>query len=167
MAGPSSKYCIWLFCQGHGSAAVGRAITLSGVVNVWRREKLWTFLSEGFVLRCHTEWQTEDDQKCVCVSVYLSALKCSKQSIRGNRQMTGPFMIVGTEAPIHDCAVVMRRRADVSAYEYDIVLSVPWIWESSLYWLPCLDGDNRVHQKKTKKKRKCNVFVLKRVQSAH
>lgn len=41
--------------------------------------------------------------------------------------MTGPFMIVGTEASIHDCAVVMRRRADVSAYEYDIVLSVPRI----------------------------------------
>lgn len=41
--------------------------------------------------------------------------------------MTGPFMIVGTEAPIHNSAVLMRRRADVSAYEYDIVLSVPWI----------------------------------------
>lgn len=63
----------------------------------------------------------------VCPSVFLSVLKCSKQSIRRNRQMTGPFMIVGTEASIHDCAVVMRRRADVSAYEYDIVLSVPWI----------------------------------------
>lgn len=41
--------------------------------------------------------------------------------------MTGPFMIVGTEDSIHDWAVVMRRRADVSAYEYDIVLSVPRI----------------------------------------
>lgn len=61
------------------------------------------------------------------LSVCLSVSKCSKQSIRGNRQMTGPFMIVGTEASIHDCAVVMRRRADVSAYEYDIVLSVPRI----------------------------------------
>lgn len=40
--------------------------------------------------------------------------------------MTGSFMTVGTEASIHG-AVVMRRRADVSAYEYDIVLSVPWI----------------------------------------
>lgn len=34
-------------------------------------------------------------------------------------------MMAGTEASIHDCAVVMRRRADVSAYEYDIVLAVP------------------------------------------
>lgn len=58
---------------------------------------------------------------CLCVCV------CSKQSIRRNRQMTGPFMIVGTEDSIHDWAVVMRRRADVSAYEYDIVLSVPRI----------------------------------------
>lgn len=61
------------------------------------------------------------------LSVCLSALKCSKQSIRRHRQMTGPFMIVGTEASIHGCAVVMRRRADVSPYEYDIVLCVPWI----------------------------------------
>lgn len=40
--------------------------------------------------------------------------------------MTGSFMVVGTEACIHS-AVVMRNRADVSAYEYDIVLSVPSI----------------------------------------
>lgn len=57
--------------------------------------------------------------------VYLSVLTCSKQSIRRNRQMTGPFMSVGTEDSIHDCAVVMRRTANVSAYEYDIVLCVP------------------------------------------
>lgn len=59
--------------------------------------------------------------------------------------MTGPFMIVGTEASIHDCAVVMRRRAGVSVYEYDIVLSVPWIWQTSLYWMHCLEADNRAH----------------------
>ena len=58
--------------------------------------------------------------------------------------MTGPFMIVRTEASINDCAGVMRRRAHVSAHEYDIVLSVPWIWETSLYWLGRLDGDNQV-----------------------
>lgn len=62
--------------------------------------------------------------------------------------MTGPFMTVGTEASIHDYAVVMRRRADVSADEYDIVLPVPWIWETSLYWLWCLDGVNQVHNGK-------------------
>lgn len=56
--------------------------------------------------------------------------------------MTGSFMAVGKEAYIHS-AVVMRRRADVSAYEYDIVLSVPWILETSLYWLQCLDTDNQ------------------------
>lgn len=39
--------------------------------------------------------------------------------------MTGPFMAVGTEDSIHDCAVVMRRTAHVSSHEYDIVLSVP------------------------------------------
>lgn len=39
--------------------------------------------------------------------------------------MTGPFMAVGTEDSIHDCAVVMRRTANVSSHEYDIVLSVP------------------------------------------
>lgn len=59
-------------------------------------------------------------------NVCLSVLKCSKQSIRRNREMTGSFMIVGTEASIHS-PVVMSRRADVSAYEYDIVLCVPWI----------------------------------------
>lgn len=36
-------------------------------------------------------------------------------------------MIVRTEASINDCAGVMRRRADVSAHEYGIVLSVAWI----------------------------------------
>lgn len=72
--------------------------------------------------------------------------------------MTGSFMIVGTEASIHS-AVVMSRSADVSAYEYDIVLSVPWIWETSLYWLRCLDADNQDHN--DKKKSKCKDFVLK------
>lgn len=61
--------------------------------------------------------------------------------------MTGSFMVMGTEASIHS-AVVMRRRADVSAYEYDIVLSVLWIWETSLYWLRCLDSDNQAHMEK-------------------
>lgn len=73
--------------------------------------------------------------------------------------MTASFMIVGTEASIHS-AVVMSRSADVSAYEYDIVLSVPWIWETSLYWLRCLDADNQDHNDK-KKKSKCKDFVLK------
>lgn len=44
--------------------------------------------------------------------------------------MTGPFMAVGTEDSIHDCAVVMRRTAHVSSHEYDIVLSVPAIGEA-------------------------------------
>lgn len=39
--------------------------------------------------------------------------------------MMGPFMAVGTEDSIHDCAVVMSRTAHVSSHEYDIVLSVP------------------------------------------
>lgn len=39
--------------------------------------------------------------------------------------MTGPFMAMGTEDSIHDCAVVMRRTAHVSSHEYDIVLSAP------------------------------------------
>lgn len=124
-----------------------RAITSSHVVSVKKKkEKLCGhfYVYVGFVLRCQTEWQTEDDQKFVCLYV----LKCSKQSISRNRQMTGPFMIVGTEASIHDCAVVMRRRADVSAYEYDIVLSVPWISETSLYWLWCLDSENQVRSEK-------------------
>lgn len=69
--------------------------------------------------------------------------------------MTGPFMIVGTEASIHDCAVVMRRRADVSAYEYDIVLSVPRIWGTSLYWLRCFHGDNKPHYDKKKGEKQC------------
>lgn len=82
--------------------------------------------------------------------------------------MTGPFMMVGTEAPIHDGAVVMRRRADVSAYEYDIVLSVPRICETSLYWIRCLAMTIRPTMKRGKKKTsKCNVFVLKRAESAY
>lgn len=77
--------------------------------------------------------------------------------------MTGPFMIVGTEAPIHDCAVVMRRRADVSVYEYDIVLSVPWIWETSLRWLRCLDDDNQVHnEKKEREKKEMQCFCFEK-----
>lgn len=71
--------------------------------------------------------------------------------------MTGPFMIVGTEASIHDCAVVMRRRDDVSSYEYDIVLSVPWIWQSSLHWLRCWCWQSGPRWKK-KMERKCFCF---------
>lgn len=101
-----------------------------------------------FVPQCHTEGQNWGWSK-----IGLSVSKCSKQSIRGKRQMTGSFMVVGTEASIHS-DVVMRRRADVSAYEYDIVLSVLWIWETSLYWLRCLDTDNQARMEKGKKKKK-------------
>lgn len=90
----------------------------------------------------------------VCQSVFV--LKCCKQSIRRNRQMTDPFIIVGTEASIHDCAVVMRR-ADVCSYEYDIVFSVFWYRETSLYWLWCSDGDNQIH-KGEKKQMQCFGF---------
>lgn len=62
-----------------------------------------------------------------CLSVPLSVLKCSKQSIRRNRQMTGPFMMVGTEDSIHDCAVGNEEESRCPVYEYDIVLFVPWI----------------------------------------
>lgn len=54
-------------------------------------------------------------------------LKCSKQSIRRKQTDDRSFHDCGTEDSIHDCAVVMRRRADVSVYEYDIVLAVPGI----------------------------------------
>lgn len=77
--------------------------------------------------------------------------------------MTGPFMIVETEASIHDCAVVMRRRADVSAYEYDIVLSVPG--SERPHSIGCDASTVTIRPtmtKKKEKKKKCNVFVLKR-----
>lgn len=101
-------------------------------------------------------WMTNWGWSKICLSV-CPCWNVVNSQLAENRQMTDPFMIVGTEDSIHDCAVVMRRKADVSAYEYDIVLSVPWIWEASLYWLWCLKVDNQVHNEK--KEMQCFCFA--------
>lgn len=118
------------------SLSVGVAEKTCGhVVNTKRNQRSGHFSARDWSPTVVSNWMTNWGWSKICLSVCVSVLKCSKQSIRRNRQMTGPFMIVGTEDSIHDWAMVMRRRADVSAYEYDIVLSVPRIWETSLYWL--------------------------------
>lgn len=109
--------------------------TCGDVVKIKRNKRLGHFSVRDWLPTVVSNWMTNWGWSKICLSVCVSVLKCSKQSIRRNRLMTGPFMIVGTEDSIHDWAMVMRRRADVSAYEYDIVLSVPRIWETSLYWL--------------------------------
>jgi hypothetical protein len=66
----------------------------------------------------------EDSAETTMLAVEL---KCSKQSNSSKGLVAGPLMSVRTECFIHASVVIMRRRSGVCWYEYDIVLSGPWI----------------------------------------